>query len=416
MSRRSGGSSVTSDLSSSTPSSAAAGAAPVGQFLPWDDPDFLLNPYPWFAEAQAKTPVYLDPSGTYVITRYDDVLEFGPHPAMSVEPGWDSAGPWAMARHTIIGRDDPDHARLRRQTNRWFAPKLVREWITTTAAVTEQVLEDRVDDRVDGWLELSVLPTHRTMCRVLEVPDGEVDAVRQAMEQSMPMLRVHTRPGEVEMAEDAFAFLVERLDGFLAAKRTQPGEGLTDALMAAVDRGEMTFEEMRATLVMFYGLGHMDVGYAIASCLLALAQRPNVYETFRTQPELRDKIVNEVIRLDPPELSFYRTTLEPVTIRGIHIPADSSVRFMIAAANRDPSVFPEPDTFDYTRPTEPSRILSFGIGLHSCAGQGISRAQARTVLEVVAARYRRLEVAGEVVMDNTDFSRHFKEMPLRLIP
>lgn len=409
---------MTNDLSSSITSStsAAAGAAPIGQFLPWDDPNFLQDPYPWFAEAQAKTPVYLDPSGMYVITRYDDVVEFGPHPVMSVEPGWDTAGPWAMTRHTIIGRDDPDHSRLRRQTNRWFAPKLVREWITTTAAVTEQILDERDGDTVDGWLQLSVLPTHRTMCRVLEVPDGEVDAVREAMEQSMPMLRVHTRPGEVEMAERAFAFLVERVDGFLEAKRNQPGEGLTDALLAALDRGEMTFDEMRATLLMFYGLGHMDVGYAIASCLLALAERPDVYETFRTQPELRDKIVNEVIRLDPPELSFYRTTLDQVTIKGIHIPADSSVRFMIGAANRDPSVFPEPDTFDYTRPTEPSRILSFGIGPHSCAGQGISRAQARTVLEVVAARYRRLEVAGEVVMDNTDFSRHFKQMPLRLIP
>lgn len=409
---------MTNDLGSSTPQSVPTGqrATPTGEFLPWDDAEFLLDPYPWFAKVQAEHPVFLDPSGTYVVTRYADVVEFGPHPAMSVEPGWDTAGPWAMARDTIIGRDDPDHAKLRRQTTRWFAPKLVREWMSTTAAVAEEVLDGWTGDTIDGWHQLSVLPTHRTMCRVLQVPDDDVDSVKEAMEQSMPMLRVHTRPGELEMAERAFAFLVERVDGFLEARAAAPGDGLTDSLLAAAERGEITKDEMRATLLMFYGLGHMDVGYAVASCLLTLAQRPDVFQAYRTQPDMRDKIVNEVIRLDPPELSFYRTTTERLEISGVEIPAGSSVRFMVGAANRDPEAFPDPHQFDFTRPTEPSRIMSFGVGPHSCAGQGISRAQARTILEVVTSRYTGLELAGEVVMDNTDFSRHFKQLPLRLLP
>jgi len=403
-----------SSASGSVPTS--IGTAPAGEFLPWDDVAFLLDPYPWFARVQVEAPVFLDPSGVYVVTRYDDVLEFGRHPAMSVEPGWDQAGPWALARHTIIGRDEPDHTRLRRHTNRWFTPKLVREWVTTTADVTAEVLDGLDGDTVDGWHELSAVPTHRTMCRVLQLPDDEVHAVKEAMEQSMPMLRVRPRPGELEMAEEAFDFLVARVERMLVAKRAAPGDGLVDELLAAGARGELTEAELLATTAMFYGLGHMDVGYTVASGLLVFAKHPDVFDAFRASADVRDQIVNEVVRFDPPELSFYRTTTEDLSIRGVEIPGGSMVRFMIAAANRDAEVFDDPQVFDFNRPVEQSRNLSFGLGAHTCAGQVISRAEARTVFEVVASRFRRIELAGDVVMDNTDFSRHFKQLPLRLVP
>jgi cytochrome P450 len=402
---------------STTDSPLDAGAdAPDGEWLPWDDEGFLLDPYPWFARAQAEAPVFLDSSGTYVVTRYDDVLEFGKHPSMSVEPGWDQAGPWALARHTIIGRDEPDHTRLRRHTNRWFTPKVVREWVTTTAAVTAEILDELDANLVDGWHQLSVLPTHRTMCRVLQLPDEDADAVKEAMEQSMPMLRMRRRAGELEMAEGAFEFLVSRVEKFLEAKRQSPGDGMADELLAACARGDLSHEEMLATIAMFYGLGHMDVGYSVASGLHVFARRPDVYEAFRERPEVRDQVVNEIIRMDPPELSFYRTVTEDLTIRGIAIPSGALVRFMIGAANRDPEAFDHPDVFDFARPMARSRNLSFGLGPHTCAGQVISRAEVQTVYEVLAARFSRIELAGEVVMDNTDFSRHYKQLPLRLVP
>lgn len=386
------------------------------ELLPWDSAEFLLDPYPWFDQVQRTAPVHLDPAGFYVITRYADVLEFGKHPAMSVEPGWDQAGPWAIARDTIIGRDDPDHMRLRRLTNKWFTPKLVRDWVTTTADVTNEILDELGGGIVDGWHQLSVLPTHRTMCRVLDLPADDVEAVKVAMEQSMPMLRVRPRHGEVELAEAAFEFVVGSVRQFLAVKRENPGTGLVDELLGASDRGDLSPEELLATITMFYGLGHMDVGYTVASGLQVFAQKPQIFEAFREEPELRERIVNEIIRLDPPELSFYRTTTEDLEMSGVKIPAGSLVRFMLAAANRDPAYFENPHDFDHTRAADHSRNLSFGVGTHSCAGQVISRAEAQTVFEVIAARFRRIELAGDVEMDNTDFSRHFKKLPLRLIP
>lgn len=385
-------------------------------YLPWNDPDFERDPYPWFARAQAEVPVMRDTDGTFVVLKYDDILEHGKRPVMSVEPGWEKAGPWSIARQSVIAQDPPKHTQLRRQTSKWFTPKAVREWVTTTAAATNDILDAATGDVLDGWWDLSAVPTHRTMCRVLQFADDDAVGVVHDMADTMPMLSALPREGTIDLAANGFDRLAHRVTPMLDAKRQAAGDGLADALLAAQSRGDMTDEETRATTLLLYSLGHMDVGYAIAAGLHIFARLPHVWNDFRTDPSARDAIVNEIVRYDPPELSFYRVPTEDVTIRGTDIPAGSSVRFVIAAANRDPEVFTDPHAFDYHRPLEHSHNLSFGVGPHSCMGQVISRAEARTVFEVLAARVRRLELAGPVRMDNTDFSRHFTALPLRLIP
>ena len=359
-------------------------------------------------------PVLLDDTGAYVISKYSDVLEFSQLPCMSVEPGWDVAGPWSVVGSTIIGRDAPDHTRLKRHTTKWFAPKAVREWTTTTAAVTNEILDEIQGSELDGWLDLSILPTHRTMCRVLQVEDDNAFDVMKEMADTMPMLSARPRPGTTELAAEGFRKLEQRVDALIEARTATPRDGLTNALMDAVQQGTMSSQEMRATALMLYSLGHMDVGYLVAAGLRILAELPEVYSAFRENEDARDAIINEIVRYDPPEMSIYRTTLEDVTIRGVKIPSGSRLRFMLGAANRDPEFFDAPDVFDFRRPQERSKNLSFGLGAHTCAGQGFARSQARTIFETVASRYRILELAGPFETNNTDFSRHFTKLPLRV--
>ncbi|WP_179220190.1 cytochrome P450 [Rhodococcus sp. NCIMB 12038] len=384
-------------------------------YFPWDEPGFALDPYPWYARALAHAPLIYDDLGFYVLSRYHDVMAYGKHPAMSVEPGWEQAGPWSVARDTVIGRDLPDHTRLRRQTNKWFGPKIVDRWTETTATVVSSILDSSPDGILDGWHDLSVIPTHRTMCRVLGVPDDDHADVQEAMSETMPMMAAKPATGAVDRAAAGFDELGIRVNALIADKQANPGDGLLDSLLTAVDRDEITIDEARATALMLYGLGHMDVGYLIAAGLNIFAARPDVYDRYRESVDLRDSIINEIVRFDPPELCFYRVTTSPVTIRSVDIPTGSKVRFMIAAANRDPEVFDNPDTFEVSRPPRESRNLSFGMGPHTCAGQYISRAQARAVFDQLAHRFRRIEHVDEPQMDNTDFSRHFTSLTLRLV-
>lgn len=395
--------------------SPGGGQLPVGEYFPWDDPEFERDPYPWFARALAEVPVVQDEGGAFVVSRYDDIMAFGNHPAMSVEPGWGQAGAWSVARETVIGRDKPDHTRLRRQTNRWFSPKGVVGWMEKTRSVTEEVLDGLNDGTLDGFRDLALIVTHRTMAHILQVPDGGAEEVMRHMASTMPMLAARPRPGTREDAVVGFAKLGERIDALVDAKRKSPGDGLADALLEAHHNGEISEAERRATTLLLYSLGHMDVGYGIASGLNFFAELPEVFDEYRAEPELRDAIINEVIRYDPPELSFYRTPLEDVTIRGVEIPAGSSIRFVLAAANRDPDAFDNPHTFDHRRSQTRSQMLSFGMGVHGCLGQRLARSEARVIFDTMAERYRRLELLEPVEMDNTDFSRHFTKLRLRLV-
>lgn len=393
---------------------AGDGKLPAFEYYPWDDPEFERDPNPWYARAQAEVPVLLDGTGTYVVSRYDDVMEFGPMSCMSVEPGWDAAGPWSVASSTIIGRDAPDHTRLRRHTTKWFAPKAVREWVVTTAAVTNEILDEMQGGALDGWLDLAVIPTHRTMCRVLQVEDEEALEVMAEMADTMPMLSARPRSGTWDMAAEGFQKLERRVEALIRSRSERPADGLTNALIDAVRDGTMSHQEMRATALMLYSLGHMDVGYLVAAGLRVFAELPEVYAAFRDSAEVRDAIINEIVRYDPPELSFYRTTTEDVIIRGVQIPAGSRLRFMMGAANRDPEAFEDPHIFNYSRPQDRSRNLSFGLGPHTCAGQGYARSQARTIFETVASRFKSISLAAPFETDNTDFSRHFTKLPLYL--
>lgn len=390
-----------------------AGALRVEEYFPWNDSNFQRDPYPWYERAMDEAPVILDDTGAYVVSRYEDIVEFAPKACMSVEPGWDAAGPWKVVKSTIIGHEGEDHTRLRRQTTRWLAPRAVRDWVVFTREFAEEIFDRMNGDVLDGWHDIALIVTHRTMCRLLQVDDGEAQHVMTAMAGNMPMLAANPALGSTESAEAGFAWLQERVTAAIAAHTAAPSDGLIDDLLVAEREGRMSGEEVHATVLMLYSLGHMDVGYLVASGLRMLAELPDVYDAYRNQEERRDAIINEIARLDPPELSFYRTTLEDVTIRGVQIPTGSRIRFMVGAANRDPAAFDNPHAFDILRPVERSRILSFGLGTHTCAGQGLARAEARTVLDAVASRFSSVELAEPFEMDNSDFSRHFTNLKIR---
>jgi cytochrome P450 len=384
--------------------------------LPWADAEFRRDPYPNYRVLQRDHPI-CQVGGEYIVSRYDDVLKFGKMPIMSVRAGWESAGPWVLSTQTVLGSDLPRHTTLRRQTNRWFTPKLVKQWVEPTVDVTREVLDGIGDDGVvEAWYDLVAEVTHRIMCRILQVPEDGSGKVVDAMFDAMKMLSAAPRDGDVELAAECFGFLFGRVDEFIASKRVTPGDGLADALLGAADAGEIAPEEARATILMFYMLGHMDVGYAIASGLELFARRPDVFDVYRAEPESRQAIINEMVRIDPPELSLVRYPTEDVEIHGVHIPAGSSVRYMIAAANRDPEVFENPDEFNHRRPPEASRSLSFGLGIHSCAGQVIARAETTAIFDTIAERYSRIELVSEPEMENNDFARFYKQLELKFIP
>ncbi|MBU8808258.1 cytochrome P450 [Mycolicibacterium goodii] len=389
---------------------------PTRDYLPWKDPQLRVDPYPFYARALDEAPVSRDEDGTYVLTKFEDLMHYGRLPSVIISTEWEKAGAWRIFEEMALGHDEPHHTRLRRMTSKWLTPKRVQDWVKITAAVTDEILDRVGDDGLVDGSDLGVEATHVTVCRLLQVPEDDIESVRREMRKAMPVLSAVPDAGDFEACDEAHEYMRARTKFLIEHSRANPGDGLLDHLLALQDSGEMTEAEVFATTLFFYFVGHMDASYLISSGLHLFTRRQDIFDAFRHEPEVRQAIVTELVRYDAPEPVITRTTTEDLVIRGVHVPAGSRLRLVMGAANRDPDVFDSPHEFDFRRPPEQSRNLTFSFGSHSCQGRLLAEAEVRVVWERIAARYSRVELAGEPVIKNTDASRHYYSLPLRLCP
>ncbi|QCR52245.1 hypothetical protein C1N80_00705 [Brachybacterium sp. SGAir0954] len=397
--------------------SAVSDGPAEGELFQWNDKEFQRNPYPYYARARRTSPVHYAGDQTYVVTRYDDVMSSFKLPIMSIKfPGHLEHNPFESAfDETVLSMDPPEHARSRRLFSRWFTPKLIKQWVQFTEEALDDILGSYERGTVmDGHFTLGVEPTHRTMARVLGLEAGTAEPLFWALWDGMLIQATDPLPGTWERSQAGVDYMFARTEALLKEKVADPGTGLADELIATHQRGEITWNEVVQNTVNFYMSGAPNPAYLIGSALEVFAQHPEVMAAFRDRPETRARIVEEVARLNPVELLLTRFPTEDVTIGGVEIPAGSCIKFPIGAVNRDPDVFENPDAFDFDRPLEASRHLTFGLGTHSCAGQMIARAEAQAILGRVAENYEAVTIAEEPVRVITDRLVAYKSQPIIL--
>jgi cytochrome P450 len=385
----------------------------TADYLPWKNPELREDPYPFYARAQAEAPVSRDEDGTFVLTKYEDLMHYGRLPSVVIAPEWEKAGAWSVLKDMALGQDEPGHTRLRRLTSQWFTPKRVREWVSITERVTDGILDRIGDDGLVDGSDLAVEATHRTICEVLGVAEDEIDEVRRFMRQAMPVLSAVPEPADFDACDAAHVYLRGRTAQLIEHGRAHRTDGLLQYLLDLREEGALNEDQLHATMLFFYFVGHMDASYLIASGLHLFTRVPEIFDTFRDEPAVRQSTVSELARFDAPEPVVTRTTTEDLVIRGVEVPAGSTLRLMLGAANRDPDVFADPHRFDVRRPAEHSRNLTFSLGSHSCQGRLLAEAEIRVVWERIAARYSAIELVAPPETMKTDASRHYLTLPLR---
>jgi cytochrome P450 len=167
-------------------------------------------------------------------------------------------------------------------------------------------------------------------------------------------------------------------------------------------------------MVLFYMSGAPNPAYLVGAGFEVFAERPDVFLDYRDKPDTRERIVNEIARLNPVELLLTRFPTEDVEIAGTIIPEGATIKFPIGAVNRDPAMFENPHEFDYTRPLETSRNLTFGLGTHSCAGQLIARAEIEVIFTMTAERFTNVTLAEPPTRVITDRLVAYDKMPITL--
>ena len=371
-----------------------AGSTPY--FNPWD-PEFRANPYPHYSALLNGPPsrVSLGPFEAVLVARYEDVsAALRDHERFSSIPPPlppEAFRPFGDSRD-LLGQDPPEHTRLRRLISRDFTPRRIRDLEPRIRQIASQLLgAAATQGKFDVMSDLAnVLPV-MVIAEMLGVPSDKYATFKEWSDRIIAAGSSTPGGPPPPDAINAFMSLISYFVEEVARRRKEPGSDLVSALIAARDQADALSEPaLLQFIVLLLLAGNETTTNLIGNGTLALLRHPDQFELLRREPELLPGAIEEMLRFDPPVQSTGRFPKKPVSLGGVEIAA--GVAFIIlAAANRDPAKFLNPDRFDITR--DPHDHLSFGEGVHFCIGAPLARLEARVVFEEMLARCPHLELA-----------------------
>lgn len=371
-------------------------------------PEIRADPYPFYAELRAQDPVHWDETmGFWVLTRYVDIASVYADTrfsrAQGLRRGFERL-PEAEQRiaepvyhsfsKTMFYSDPPYHTRLRGLVNNAFTPNAV-EQMRPYVQQTVDVLLDGVQGKgeMDAIREVAHPLPIMVIAQMLGLPAEERLRFKQWSDDLFAILgSVPHAPELMERAAHSLAELTEYLTALSEARRQQPQSDLISALVGVVEKGErLTQEEFIANVTILLSAGHETTSNLIGNGLLALLRNPDQLQKLRENPDLIFSAIEEMMRYDNPVQIAYRSAAEDVEIGGKWIRKGDLVNSILAAGNRDPERFSDPDRFDITR--NEGRHLGFGLGIHFCIGAPLVRLEAQIAFSTILRRFPEIRLA-----------------------
>jgi cytochrome P450 len=373
-------------------------------------PDYLADPYRFYAELREKVPVYFSQRmNAWVLTQYHDVaaglcdkrLICGrrvesyaaglPLPLReAVRPLFEHLEKW------IDNMDPPDHTRLRALVNKAFTPHMVQELAPAVEKIIDQLLDVAGSKGQMEFIRDFAYPLPATViASMLGVPaEDQSRFIGWANSVAAYSGTGKAEPAKTEAAWQSVSALNTYFHALAEQRRMHPQKDLISTLVVLEEMGDrLTEEELIAMCVFLLVAGHETTMALLANGLLSLLRNPEQACALQGNPGLARTAVEEFLRYESPIQHETRVTAEPVEYRGVRIEEGQRVVLMIGSANRDPTIFHHPDTLDITR--EPNKHLAFGYGIHYCLGAPLARLEAQIAFRKVLARFPQMRLKSE---------------------
>jgi cytochrome P450 len=368
------------------------------------DPAVHADPFPFYRRLREEAPVMWDPfMHTWVVTRYEDVhvvlKEFSadrtPDPKKMEALGLPSLGPVAdlMARQMLF-LDAPDHTRLRKLCMSAFTPRRV----DAMEDKVREIAHDLIDKAVQGG-ECELIADFAepfpaiVTAGLLGVPLEDHRQLKAWSATFAEMLgNFQHNPDRIR---DVLKCVADMTGYFRDAVRDQernPHDGLIRSLMdAEVDGQRLSEDEVIANTIVTMVGGQETTTNLIGNGILTLTRQPDKMAQLRAHPEIIESAVEELLRYETPSQHTARIVKQDTEIGGKLMKKGEAVMAVMAAGNRDPERFPNPDELDLTRTD--NRHLAFGWAAHFCFGAALARMEARISYLALLARMEDIRVA-----------------------
>jgi hypothetical protein len=377
-----------------------------GLFDP-NSPEFIRDPYRFYAELRRNDPFWRNPVGLRFLTRDRDVrailndrrfgrdfqgVTTGGPEVEATNPVFQEASIRGMRRWMLV-MDPPDHSRIRALVVKAFSARRVQDMHILVQQVIDRVLASLEGRRnVDLMGDFAYRVPQQIISDLLGVEEGErpefvsnIDGLVRLLDP-VPMNRAQL--DYTNRQEKILATILQRL---FERRRREPRDDLITHLVQAEEAGDkLTAEELTANVMLLFVAGFETTANTIGNALLALYRQPEELARLKADFSLMPNAVEEFLRFDSAVQFTTRTALEDASLGNIAFRKGEPAVVVLAAANRDPEVYDQPDRLDITRKN--IKPMNFGGGIHHCLGNQLARMEIGMALAGLLQRFPNLKL------------------------
>lgn len=364
-------------------------------------PGMLGNPYAMYRALREQAPIYWSSlMEAWILTRYDDADFVLTDPRFSadrtrgrnrfsqmMQEQEQEFGPFSRVQ-TMLSSDPPDHTRLRRLVSKAFTPRAVENLRPRIREIVDHLLDSaEKQGEFDLVQELAYPLPVIVIAEMLGVPAEDRDRFKHWSDTVVQTLGGPFTPPEVfQKARESLEELAEYLREFIAERRTNPRDDLISRMVVAEEEGQVLSEdEIFASAILLLVAGNETTTHLIGSGMLALFRNQEEMARLRDDPSLLPSAVEELLRYTGPVHLTGRVPKEDLEIGGQPVKEGDVVIALLAAANRDPAKYENPERLDVAR--NPTDHLGLGDGIHFCLGAPLARAEAQAAIGTVLRRF-----------------------------
>lgn len=374
-------------------------------------PAVIADPYEYFGRLRETDPIHWNERfQLWVITRYDDLVWLVRHhelfssavirtdqrpPYPPIDP--EDRGLFEEVRHfradQLVEQDRPAHTTMRGAVHEYFTPTAMESWRPFVRQAVAELL-DAVAPRggMDVLQALAAPLPVRIITHMMGVPNEDRELLRQLADKLLYINR--GEPYRMKPLMEGIREMMAYVEPKVGQRADHPENDFISVLAAAEKEGIFTRHQVLVNSALLLFAGHETTMNLICNGTLALLRHPDQWAKLCADPEgLARLATEECLRFDPPVKSTQRIAAADVERHGKRIKKGDRIRWFMAAANRDPRAFPDPDRFDLSR--SPNPHVSFGSGVHYCLGATLARVEGQEVFRALAERFPGMRLATD---------------------
>src|SRR5215210_4751077 len=365
------------------------------------DPDYLADPYPYYARFRRESPVFYAPKlDFWVVSRYEDIASIVKDPetfsnARVQEPlhplsreALEGLKKGVRVVPTTSTADPPLHKRTRKHAARAFSARRVAELEGRIREIANGLIDAMSSDGRADLVDRFAFPLPASVVfSLIGYPEEDTEMLKSWCSDRLKITWGRPLPEEQLATIEKMTSFFDYIEDFVHERARDLRDDYTSDLLRirAEDEKNLSFEEVVSICYSLSFAGHETTTNLILNGLRQLLSRPGLWDELQEDPTLIENAVEETLRRDTSVVAWRRSTTRPLEIAGVEVPEGARLMLLLASANRDEEVFEDPDAFDIRRENA-NKHVAFSHGIHFCLGAPLARLEARVAFELLTQR------------------------------